>query len=192
MVPGALQIALYLFIAGLLLVLFNAADIWEAVNPDRSNGGTSDESVTVSQDGVWSSLTSGRLPQILFWGLIGMVMYGGVWFAWNVLTNLRNDMAADEFVHPKTYSRARYWSTVWGHKIIFAISALVLVVYGYVLFKLLMVLADSSYISVNDFSFPGTILKIGVSVVAIALMLHVFALLLRVSVNSWRSVYKDL
>ena len=188
-VPSALQVVLYILIAGALLIVFNARDIWDSLGAGIIFNDTPDGQ---TKSGFVDFISSGRLPQIIFWGVIGMVMYAVVWFGWNVLTNLRNDMAADDFVHPKTYSRTKYWSSVWGHKIFFAVSMIVLAAYIYIFFKLLTLLAGLSYDAVDNFDTFGSPLELGIYLIVIATLVHIFALLLRVTANSWRSIYKDL
>src|SRR3972149_7751639 len=149
-VPSVAGVVLYLLVAGLLLILFNAQDIWESLGLSS----LSDDSAATltnlpSVSGFWDSVFNRRIPQIVFWGVIGMVMYAVVWFAWNVLTNLHNDLAADKFVHPRNYDRGKYWITVWGRKSFFAVSASILVIYIFAFFRLLSLVGDLSYAAGN-------------------------------------------
>jgi len=192
-VPSPLQAVIYLLVSMLLLVLIKARAIWEALGGsiliEQSSGAAAN---TPASTNIWGQISNSPIPQIVFWGAIGMIMYAVVWFAWNIITNLRNDMAADEFVHPKNYDRSKYWKTVLARKGFFAASVLLIAIYLYALAKFLPVIADASYSDIASFSFPSSVIGLVLYFLVIGALIHLFVLLIRVMANAWRSIYKDL
>ena len=192
-VPSPLQAVVYLLVGMLLLILIKARAIWETVGGSILLERDASPAInTPASDNIWGQISSSPLPQILFWGAVGMVMYAVVWFGWNIITNLRNDLAADEFVHPKNYDRSKYWRTVLARKAFFAASAVLLAVYIFALFKFLPVIADASYADVASFSLPSSVMGLTLYFLVIGALIHFFVLLVRIVANSWRSIYKDL
>jgi len=192
LVPGVAQVVLFLLIGIALLILFNAQAIWDQISNGLYTQATSAPSDAVTSQGFFESALGGRLPQIIFWGGIGMIMYVVVWFSWNIVTNVRNDVAADSFVHPKNYKRGQYWLAVLARKAFFGLSVFVFIVYTAVLISFLPILSDLTYSAVNNFSSAGDVIDILGSVLVIGALLYVFDLLLRVSIHSWQTIYKDL
>ena len=191
LVPSPLQAVVYLLVGVLLLTLIKARTIWETVGGSILIERTPNVETPASAN-IWGQISSSPLPQILFWGLVGMVMYAVVWFGWNVITNLRNDMAADEFVHPKGYNRSKYWKTVLARKAFFAASLILLAVYILALVKFIPVIADAAYADMDSFSLPTSVIGLLLYLLVIGTLIHFFVLLVRVVASSWRSIYKDL
>ena len=188
-IPSPYQIILYLLVGALLLVLIKARAIWEELGGSLIIDTIAE---TPAANSAWGKIASGPLPQIVFWALIGMIMYFVVWFVWNIFINLKNDMAADKFVHPRNYDRNNYWSGVLAHKAFFALTVVVFISYIVMMFKFLPVIADSAYSALSSFNFPKDLLSTAIYVSISGLLVYVFVLLLRLSANTWQSVYKDL
>jgi len=191
--PSPLQAVIYVLTGVLILILIKAREIWTSLSSSITIEDSERAAFnTPASNNIWGDISSSILPQLLFWGTIGVLMYAVVWFIWNIITNLRNDMAADEFVHPKNYDRTKYWHTVLARKGFFAVSGILLLVYIFAIFKFLPVIADVAYTDVASFSFPGSLLGLCVYLITVALLIHIFVLLLRLTAHAWQSIYRDL
>lgn len=193
--PGPADIALYLFMSLVALLLLNANPIWHYFSSHNLAGQSLGQVIGQNAHGVQSFLahvSQGRVLQVIFWALVGIFIYILVWFVRNILLNVRNDIVADEYIHPKGYSRSSYWHSVIGRKVFFGISLIVLIGYLYSLARLLPLLAKVCQDAVNNFSWSPSLVKLFGSWLAVAFLLYLLILLGRVSAIVWRLIYQDL
>ena len=123
LVPGAADIALYLFMSLVVLLLVNARAIFNYFSSNNLTGQSIGDIIdrkAKNFQSIWAQISQGRILQIIFWALVGIFIYITVWFIRNILLNIRNDIVADEYVHPLSYKRSKYWHTVIGRKIFLA------------------------------------------------------------------------
>src|SRR5476651_180307 len=91
LIPGPADIAIYLFMSLLTLLLLNAGAIWRYFSSNELAGQSFanilGENTKGFQDFL-SQISQGRILQILFWALIGIFIYIIVWFIRNILLNI--------------------------------------------------------------------------------------------------------
>lgn len=196
LVPSWAQVFLYVLVSLLLFGLFNVQSIWRdynnalLLNPELLSGAVTDKGNGLSE--IWNTLLHSSLLQVVFWMTVGALTYLFIWFVRSVSTNLRNDIIADEYIHPASYNRKGYWESVIAHKILFGATVVVLFGYLYANLKLQPLLAQVGYSAIKDFEvIPSLIDLIGV-ILGTVILLHLLTLLFRVTANSWRFIYKDL
>ncbi len=191
--PSLLQISLYFLTSIVLLTVLNAIRFWEYLNKDLAGRNQALELFGSGADGgsLLGSGSYGRIGQMVIWGLVGVFIYIVVWFLKNIIVNLRNDIVADEYVHPHSYKRSKYWQSVLSRKALFVLISLVLIVYIYLLFQLLPVILDYFYRMVVDFNTQNALYGLA-AVASTTLLLHIFISLCRLTISAWRFIYTDL
>lgn len=192
-VPGWLQIVLYVLIASCLLLIFNAQDIWRSLGPtividDTAAGSYGPD----ASGGIWDRISTSPIPQAVFWGIIGAVMFSVIWFIWSTIANLRNDVTAASFVHPKHFDSLRFWRDILFRKGYFVFLISVFIAYIFVMFELLQVISDLTYSAIQSWAFPTSLIELIIHLAVISLLLHVFALLFLLTARAWQSIYRDL
>jgi len=195
LLPSLAYSAFYLFVSLLTLLMLNSQHIWRYFSSHDLAGQSLGQAIGQNAKGVqsfFSRISEGRILQILFWALIGIFIYILVWFIRNILLSVRNDIVADEYIHPHAYNRANYWHSVIGRKVFFTFSALVLVGYVYSCVKLLPLLASVCRNAISDFSWSPSIVELIGSWLAVAFLLYLLLLLGRVTAIIWRLIYQDL
>lgn len=194
LVPSLTEALLYLFISMLLLALLKAQAIWHWVTGNLATSSSS--SIPAAHPSAihsfWTFISQGRLPQILFWITVGIVVYSLIWFAWNIINNVRNDIVAADYVHPRSYNRKGYWESVLARKAVFVISVIVLFSYAVVVFKLFLVMADLSYAAIESSTLLNSLTLVASSALVGALSIYFLVVLGRLVGNSWQAIYKDL
>jgi hypothetical protein len=194
-IPNPTGAVIYLFISAILLGALNFKTFWHLLNGSLvvSSGGAALPSAYNSAfNNFWVYITQSRLLQILFWVFIGIVAYTLVWFIWNIINNLRNDVVAGDYVHPRSYTRASYWKSVLENKVIFAVSAIALVIYCLLLFKLFSVISSLFLSAIENFRLVNSLTLIVSSMLAGAFLLYFLVILGRITKNSWLSIYRGL
>lgn len=194
LIPTLVEAFFYLFVSVLLLALLKVETIWKSVKDSLSSTTMSREVVTnnIPAHSFWQSVSDSRLPQILFWVAVGLLMYGLVWFVWNLSNNVRNDIVADDYVHPRTYNRRRYWQSLIVRKAFFAVSIIVLIIYVIVFFNMFSVMADLCHTAIKEFE-PKSSLGVLISSPLVGgLLIHFLVVLGRITLNAWRTIYIDL
>jgi len=194
LIPSPAHVFLYLLTSLILLFLLNIRAYWNYLNNDPIGQKTAQNLLVTtnnSDSSLWSSFISGRIGQIIFWVVVGAAIYTVIWFIKNILTNLRNDVVADEFVHPRFYNRAKYWGSVLGRKIIFMSVFFILAAYSYVLVRFTFVLSKLFFSVIYNFKFEDILPTIG-PVVLMAFLIHVLVILARLAANSWHFISLDL
>lgn len=197
LLPTPAQLFLNLVIAIIILSLLNIRAIWQFFTTGVSADSTVDLGSLISNNFPWltegiEKLTRGRTIQVLFWLFVGCIVYMLIWIVGNFLTNIRNDIVADEYVHPQQYSRAGYWSSVLARKIFFVCIFIVLISYIFAGLRLVASLADLALRSFRDFQIPLSILLVLGAILAAAIALQILQILFKITLNSWQLIYKDL
>jgi len=193
--PNGFQLLLYFLLSVLIVIFINAKTAWKDLS----------DSVLLPQNGlhdlvqpggtvdmVWRNIANSQLPLIVFWALIGCLIYLFIWFVKSIVTNLQNDMIADLYQHPSTYSRSGFWANVIGHKVLFVTAVLVTIIYIYALFIFLPLVSHQAYRSIKYFESSLDILYVVIIIAGIMLLIHMFLLLIHMILNMWKIIYKDL
>lgn len=197
LVPNGAQVFLDIIIALLLLAAFNVRGIWyfftTGITADSQVdlGSLIDEKTPALQT-ILDNLAHGRFIQILFWLFVGCIVYILIWLVGNFFTNIRNDIIADEYVHPRFYNRAGYWGSIFSRKIIFASITMVLAAFLYAGLKLTAALANLCYYALKDFEILVSSFELLGSLLAVATLVQIFFMLTKIAINCWQLIYKDL
>jgi hypothetical protein len=195
-IPSPIQVLLYLLSAFVILAAINSLAIWHYLNDDPAGQQRAvsifvDSSGSQSGSGLLSSIGQGRLLQIFLWTLIGVVIYSVIWFIKNLLNSVRNDIVADEYVHPKSYNRVGYWKSILLRKAFFILCVSVLLGFIYAMVQILPLLSTIFYQSIQNFrlaDIPGVLL----CSLALAILMYILIVIIRITSNSWRFIYADL
>ncbi len=196
LLPSGSQILLYFLISILILTTLNLDKAWNYLNQVVlvPQGGL-DSLIAKNAPGLHKFLnyiSQSVLLQVIFWIGVGCVVYVLIWFAKNIFINIRNDMVADNYVHPASYKRSSYWESVVARKIFFWVSLLVLLFFVISGTRLVVYLSDLCYLMVSEFHAKHSVFVISKSVLATTGFIYVLVLLIHLTVNSWRLMYKDL
>jgi hypothetical protein len=196
LVPSWSQLVLYLLISILLLIIFNLGGLWSYLNSVilAPEGGL-DSVLAEHASGVRHFLNAASqsiILQIIFWVCIGSLIYVLIWFIRNVVVNILNDVVADQYIHPPSYSRFNYWGSVIARKVFFAISTLVLLFYFFASWRLVSSFAALARKLVTQPITSHSVAElIGIALVIMA-VLHTLILIIHIVTNSWRFIYRDL
>lgn len=197
LIPGTPQILLDLIVGILVLLALNARAIWHYF----TRGITDDSQVALGSliseklpflADLSDRLSQGRFVQVVFWLFVGCVVYMFIWLIGNFITNIRNDIVADEYLHPKYYNRAGYWGSVMAHKMMFICTLFILIAYIYAGAKLLALLAGQCYQTLLNFSWLRSPIILIAAVLVSALVIQIFFFLLGFVRNTWRIIYRGL
>lgn len=191
--PSPLHLVLYLLTGTVILAAINTTRFWNYLshNPVGRTRSLELFGSGNGSDGILGGSTSGRVSQMLVWGLVGITIYVVIWFLKNIIINLRNDVVADEYVHPHSYDRTKYWKSVIARKVLFIFIVGVFTGYLYLLTQLTPILQGYFFQMVTQIN--GTTLSYGMaSVASAALLLHVSISLFRLTISAWRFIYADL
>jgi hypothetical protein len=196
LVPGGSQFILYFLISILLLILLNIKKTWDYLNQTvlKPEGGL-DGVIANNAPGIHkviSSITQSIILQVLFWIFVGCVVYMTIWFIKNIAINLVNDVTADQYVHPLSYKRYKFWGSILARRTFFWISSGVLVFFLAVSARLIIDLSGLCYDAVTDFAFIQSLLNIAGSLLAVTSIIYLGVLLVHVVMTSWQIMYKDL
>lgn len=197
LVPGAPQLLLDLTLGILILLVLNSRAIWHyftrgiTADSQVELGSFIDERAPFISDFL-DRLSRGRFVQVVFWLFVGCVVYMIVWLIGNFITNIRNDIVADEYLHPKFYNRAGYWGSVVAHKVMFVCTVFILAAYIFAGAKLIVLLADQCYRALLQFDLIRSPAAIIISILVSALIIQILFFLLGFVRNTWRIIYKDL
>jgi hypothetical protein len=196
LLPSVSQLLLYMLSGLMVLLILNVKKAWDYLNETVlvPQGGAdqliASNSPTVHR--ILDSLAHSIILQVIFWVLVGCLVYMIIWFVRNVAVNLLNDFVADNYMHPKSYKRTNYWSSILARKIFFWTSAVILVFFVLSSIKLLAYLASTLYINIVDFTFPLSIFKLLEILLATTGLIYTLILLSHVVINSWRLISRDL
>ena len=195
LVPSGAQLILYLLISALLLTLFNIRQLWEYLNNVILAGGGIGSILGDTSSGLghlFNSLSHSIVLQVIFWICIGSLIYVLIWFGRNLMINILNDVVADNYLHPASYSRFHYWESVLLRKFFFSLSLLVLLFYIFAGSRLVGSFASVAYNLISHFSLRTSLLELGGIVLATMALVHSLVLIVQITIQSWRFIYRDL
>lgn len=196
-IPTPPQLILDVTLAVLILLSLNARAIWHYF----TQGITADSQVQLGNliserlpfiTETLDRLAHSRLGQILFWLFLGCVVYLFIWLIGNFVTNIRNDIVADEYLHPKSYNRAGYWGSVLAHKVMFICTVIILLAYIFAGSKLIILLGGLCYQALLDFYWLRSSVTLLGALLVSAVVLQIFFFLLGFVRNTWQVIYRDL
>lgn len=194
-IPTRTQLFLYTLISSLLLVLLNGQTIWSKFKTNLQADITFSDVIVGNapfMQQVIDRLLHSRVPEIVFWLLIGCGVYIIVWFIHNITSNIRNDVVADSYLHPTNYDRRLFWQSVIARKILLFSCVIVLITYIAASLKFMPVLAKFFYSAIDGFRLSPSVVEIILSVAITTLLIYLFILLIHLTVNLWRLVYRNL
>jgi hypothetical protein len=196
LLPSGPQLLLYALISILLLIAFNIKRVWEYLNDVvlLPQGGLDS---LIAEHLPWlhkflSSLSQSIILQVVFWLAIGCGIYIIIWFVKNIFINVKNDMVADNYVHPAYYKRSTYWESLAARKVFFWVVWFLLAAQIVSGLRLITYLANLCYMEVLDFHLVHSLFTMFQSVLAGTGLVYVIVLLIHLAVNSWHLIYKDL
>lgn len=192
------QVILSLVIALSFYIFISIPNFWQSITGGNDTK-TSSQYITdwLTQTAPWlystySTIVGGRAVQVLFWLLAGATTYLLIWFIGSILINIRNDIVADSYIHPKFYNRRYFWLSVTFRKLFFVLIFAILIVYLPVALGLLVQLSDLGYEAIIMISSIDNIRNLIGAILTGLLLVHVFFILLRLTINAWNYIYKDL
>jgi hypothetical protein len=195
LVPTRLHFFLYFLLSVLILTFTNGHRIWEYFSSNviqNTNLGALISDRFPAVHNLLSKISQGRALQILFWIFVGTTLYTIFWFLRNVLNNLRNDVVASEYIHPKDYSSQSYWRSIILRKILFGFTSLILLAFIYAAIKLCLALGSLCHSAITSFHLGHSLLQIVFAVALVTLVLHILVVLCKVVVHAWQFIYVDL
>ncbi len=193
--PSRLHFFLYFLISLLSLTFINSQNIWRYFNSSviqQTNLGDLISNNFPKLHNFLSKIPQARALQVAFWILIGTTLYIVFWFVRNVLNNLRNDLVASEYIHPKNFTSSGYWRPIIVRKAFFGLTSFVLLAFIYSGLKLSFALAGLCYAVIINFRLLHSLLEITLAVLAMTVLIHFFVVLCRVVIHSWQFIYVDL
>jgi hypothetical protein len=189
--PSGAEVFLFAIIAAVLLAALNAGNAIQKLSnnyigsPDNLKANFS--TLSNSFNSSFSTALGGRLGQILLWAFIGAVAYIGIWAIKNVFYSFENDIIADHYLHPSSYSRIGYWGSSFSVKIFF--FALLLVSAAYVFIVVRAVLPAAAALAgsaVNKFQASSSPLYILSALFGVMLALYIGKLLFKLVAHLWK------
>jgi hypothetical protein len=197
LLPGVAQSFIDLTLAGVLLMILKINALWAYFTTGVLAGTQTDIGEIINQKAqglhrFLDSISQGRFLQIVFWLFIGCIVYLLIWFTRSLFTNIRNDMIADEYVHPGGYNRAVYWESIIARKGFFACILIILIAFTIAGFKIAILLAQTSISDVESLGSAHSLFKMVSAVFITAVMIHIFNILARLLGRAWNLIYTDL
>ena len=186
--PSWLGVALYILIAGVLICIFNYRILLDSLSnssevPSSVLNGYLSGKLSIGES-FGTSLLQGRAATMLFWAFIGSATYMVVWVAQNLIINISNDVKAGGFVslQQDAIRKKAYWNSIISSKIFFACSVLALLTYTVGLGRFFLPLLSKTFgLAIStSFQFPKTVLSIFFSTVAMAVLLFILVILVRI------------
>lgn len=194
-IPSRAQFLMYTLVSVLLLVLLNGHAIWTKFKGNLQQDLTLSDVIVSNApflQKVIDRLSHSRVPEIVFWLLVGCGIYIIIWFMRNISSNIVNDVVADSYLHPKDYDRQMFWQSIIARKILLFFSLGVLIAYFVVAVKFLPVVARFFYSAIDDFRLSPSVVQIMISILITTLLIYFFILLTHLSANLWKLVYRNL
>jgi hypothetical protein len=190
--PGLPQLVLYLASTLILLLVFNLSRIWSLL----TSGGTGLSEIAASNASglykAWHIFSNSNLIAGFWWGLLGCAIYLVIWFFRSLITNIRNDLVVANYVHPVTYKEYLFWRALILRKVFFGLSLLALLIYSFATLKTVAALANFSFWRIETgLNVIGYCQLAGIILVGM-LLLHGFTLLMKLTLNFWQFIYRDL
>lgn len=191
-IPTLSQSSLYLLISSLVLILTNAHAIWKLFSNNYLAKASFNEFVNQSAPSVTqhiNKLQNSRLPLYILWGVIGCSVYIIMWFISTTAINIRNDLIADSYLHPKDYNRQKFWRSVIGHKTFLLFLSITLIAYVYTFVRFLGTTSKLFYSAIENFRLSPSVIEILLSIATMAILIHILIVLLHLVYNSGRDIY---
>jgi len=195
-IPSGLGIILYFLSGAVLLAALNARALWKYF-AGISVGSSASANTLLSQKvhdlGAFvDSVLSGRVSQIVFWSLVGCVVYIAIWLVKNVIVGLENDVIASRFVHPRQYNKITYWGSVLAHKIFFVCGVALFIVYTSLGIEFILPLMTRVfYLAVTNFTPRISLSNIAAMILCGGLVIYVWVLMTHILINSWRWIISN-
>ena len=189
--PDLTEFLLYLTLSFLLLIIIEAGNLWDYFNQNVV-GQTGGFSSVFNQNvpflhKVTSLTTGGPLLQFLFWALFGIFIYIFYWFAKNLVIDFYNDFVIGKYYIAQIHvDEKRYWLSVVMRNLVFVLSLVLMIVFIFEGGRLIYDMASLFFTSLTSFHGLVSLLDIFASIVMTAVLMHVFIVLIRVTVISWR------
>lgn len=194
-IPQYSQIVQYFFVGSIFMLLENAGELWHRFSlgylDNDSLGSVLDKSAPAFTRFL-NSIGNSKLPVAFFWILIGCTVYILIWLLLNIFNNLRNDVIASSYIPNGSPKKLKFWESVIFHKFLLFSSIGLLIGYIFAGLKIASPLANIFLSSITDFSFPFKLIESVAALTAAAFLMYIFSLLLRLSANMWRLVYRNL
>lgn len=194
--PSLEELLIYLLLGIVFISVLNIRALWEAINNSVQTtyvdtSSLIDEKLLTFGDRL-NGLLEGRPGQMLFWAVVGCLIYMLIWLAQNFYINLRNDVVADKYLHPKNYKSTNYWEGVLAHKIFFVSVVVVFFVYIYMSLTIFIpVLSKMFYFATFSFSVPDSVLQLIFIALGSSVLLYTFVFLAKLVAYSWRTVINN-
>jgi hypothetical protein len=190
-VPSVGEFTLYVLLSMILLVGLNVGSIISRLsnnyigNPEHLK--TNFSTLISGFNSSFDSALGGRLGQILLWAFVGALAYIGLWLAKNVLNSFENDIIADHYLHPSSYSRIGYWSSSFSVKTFLVAMLLVTAGYLFILISVVMpAVAALAGSAAYNFHASTSTFYILFSIVGLALVLYIGVVLLKLVAHLWK------
>jgi hypothetical protein len=194
--PSVPQLLLYILIATMVLFVLNSGKAWNYLsNTILASKGGAANLITHNSPAfqkTFDSLSRSIILQVVFWVLIGCLVYIIIWFVRNIAVNLLNDFVADNYIHPKSYSRSDYWSSILARKVFFWIGAVILFLFTISGMKLLAYISSEAYVNIVHFNLTSSLPRLIIIELAATGFIYSLILLSHVVLNSWRLISRDL
>jgi len=190
-IPNGAETFLFVLLSVILLIIFNTNAVINHLDNNVLNAASSLKAnystFTSGFNASFSQALGGRLGQMLLWAFIGALAYIGLWLAKNVLNSFENDIISDRYIHPSSYSHVGYWGSSLSVKTFLLADVLVIIASGYVSLKAIMPgLAALASSAVYNFDAATSLPYILGCVLAGAILLYLFLLLLRFTSRLWK------
>jgi hypothetical protein len=189
--PSGAEILLLAIISSILLAALNAGSAIQKLSnnyigsPDHLKANFS--TLSSSFNSSFSTALGGRLGQILLWAFIGAITYIGLWIIKNIFYSFENDVIADHYLHPSSFSRAGYWGSSFSVKIFFFALALISAAYVFVAVRAVLpaaaALAGSAVDNFHASTSPFYILS---ALIGLVVVLYIGKLLFKLLAHLWK------
>jgi len=190
-VPGAAEIVLYFLISIIALVVLNYGKVIVKLSnnyidlPEKLPANFSTLSDNFSH--TFASALGGRLGQIILWSFIGALCYIGLWLAKNVLNSFENDIIAEHYTHPSSYSRTGYWGSSLAVKVFLFASIVITASYVFVAAEaVLPAVAALAGSAAYNFHLSASLLYIILAIIGTALVIYIGVVFFRLISHLWK------
>lgn len=191
--PGWAEILIYLLCGLVLVMLVNIRTLGEAISNSVQTTAIDTSKIIdlklVELGDHINSLLSGRPGQMLFWAIVGCLIYVLIWLSQNFLINIRNDVVSDKYMHPKSYESTSYWQGVIAHKIFFGAVIVTFLLYCYfAVIIFIPVLSKIFYYAALNFKLLSSTLELLIIIIFSAIVIYVGVFLAKLISHSWKSI----
>jgi hypothetical protein len=197
LVPSWGQVFIYILLGLITLVALNIGALWTYFNSSVGVSQETANAVISNQFDRFSNfagnILDGRLAPMLFWGFLGVITYMVFWLIKNTAINVRNDLTAENYKHPFSFSRQKYWQSIAAHKVFLVCSIIFLSAFVYLsLVYWLPILARVFYAAIYSWEPVDSGWKLLGAILATAFLIYFVVLLARITRNAWRWVTSNL